>query len=426
MNIHVVQPGDTIYTIAGKYGVSPKRLSLENDIRAPYNLAIGEALVIFKPSRTYIVQRGDTLENIAEEQGTDVMELLRNNPNVSNRELYEGEELVISYADSRTASVRTNGFAYPFIERETLRKALPYLTYLTVYSYQVMPNGNLIDIDDTEIVRMAKEFGVAPIMLINAPHEGEDVDTEIAHNLISDTQIRNTFINSILSILRNKGYDGINIDTPYIQPLDREPYVEFISNITALLNREGFSVTVTIDPSTFEVSTGIIYNGVDYVGLSQAANSVLYQLTYAWRYHQSLPISILPFDAVIRTMDKAMALIPPEKFILGVSIVGYLWEFPYFEAITNANFLSYGSAIELANDTEAVIEFNEPSRSSYFQFLDDGREYMAWFKDSRVIYPLLAYALNSGVRSVSVWNIMYFITNIWLLINVQYKIERMG
>lgn len=120
------------------------------------------------------------------------MELLRNNPDVSNRELYSGEELVISYETERTAAIKTNGFAYPFIDRETLRKTLPYLTYLTVYSYQILPNGNLDEIDDLEIVQIAKEFGVTPIMFVNTPHEGEDVDTEIAHNLINNTEIRNT------------------------------------------------------------------------------------------------------------------------------------------------------------------------------------------------------------------------------------------
>lgn len=424
MYIHVVQPDDTIYSIANTYGISPERLSMENDIGNPYNLVAGEALVILIPSQIYIVQNGDTLESIAIAQGTDVMELLRNNPDVSNRELYIGEELVISYVDERTTAIKTNGFAYPFVDRETLRKTLPYLTYLTIYSYQIMPNGNLADIDDLEIVQIAKEFGVAPIMFVNAPHEGEDVDTKIVHNLISNTEIRNTFIEDILRNLRGKGYYGINIDTPYVQPLDREPYVDFIADLTELLNAEGYSVTITIAPSTFEVSTGIIYTGVDYTGLSQAANSVLYQLTYAFRYPRNLPISILPIEAVARTLDNAVALISPEKCILGISIIGYLWEFPYFAAVTYANFLNYNSAIELANDTGAAILFNEPSRSSYFQYVDDDREYIAWFKDSRIIYPFLAYAKSYGLQGTSIWNIMYFTTNIWLLVNAQFVIEK--
>lgn len=424
MYIQVVQQDDTIYSIANTYGISPERLAMENDISDPVNLTVGEAFVILIPSQTYIVQEGDSLESIALEQGTDIMELLRNNPDISNRELYSGEELVISYEDERTAAIKTNGFAYPFIDRETLRKTLPYLTYLTVYSYQILPDGNLIELDDFEIVQMAKEFGVAPIMFVNAPHEGDDVDTEIAHNITSNTDIKNTFLNNILRNLRSKGYSGINLDTPYIHPLDREAYVEFVADLTKLLNAEGFSVTITIAPSTFEISTGIIYSGVDYTGLSQAANSVLYELTYARRYPRNLPISVLPFDAVIQTLDNAVSLISPEKCTLGISIVGYLWEFPYFAAITYANFINYNSAIDLAKDVGASIQFNEPSRSSYFLFVDGDREYIAWFKDSRVIYLFLEYVKSYGLQGASIWNIMYFTTNIWMLMNAQFVIEK--
>ncbi len=424
MYIHVIQQDDTIESIANMYGISPERLVMENDISNPDNLTVGEALLILIPSQTYLVQNADTLESIALAYGTDVMELLRNNPDVSNRELYIGEELVIKYENGRTAAIKTNGFAYPFIERETLRKTLPYLTYLTVYSYQIMPNGNLIEIDDMEIVQIAKEFGVKPIMYVDAPHEGEDVDTEIAHNLINNTDIRNTFIDNILRNLRSKGYYGINIDTPYVHPLDREGYVGFMTDLTNLLNAEGYSVTITIAPSTFEVSTGIIYAGVDYTGLSQAANSVLYQLTYAWRYPRNMPISVLPFDAVIHTLDNAVSMILPEKCDLGISIVGYLWEFPYFAAVTYANFINYNSAMDLANDVGASIQFNEPSRSSYFQYVDGDREYIAWFKDSRVLYPYLEYVKSNGLQGLTIWNIMYFTTNIWLLVNAQFGIVR--
>lgn len=50
MIIHVVQPGETAYEIALKYGVSVERLILENDIQNPNNLAAGEALAIVKPN----------------------------------------------------------------------------------------------------------------------------------------------------------------------------------------------------------------------------------------------------------------------------------------------------------------------------------------------------------------------------------------
>lgn len=424
MDIYVVQPGDTLETIANRYDISPGRLAIENDITDPNNLIPGEALIVIRPKQIYMVQEEDTLESIARDQGTEVMELLRNNPNVSDRKLYIGEELVISYEGERTETIHTNGMAFPFINRSTLYKTLPYLTYLTIYAYEITNDGELVDIDDLEIIQIAKGYGVAPVMFISAPRQETGLDVNIAHRIISEERIQNTFIESILTTLQEKDYYGVNIETPYIEPQDKQPYVDLISKLTKRLNREGFMVAVTLAPSVFEASTGIIYEGVDYTGLSQAANEVMYQLTYAWRFPWSLPISTLPFDAVLHTLDQAIELISRERFTLGVSNIGYLWEFPYFTAIVNANFLNYGSAIQLAKETGSVIEFNEVTFSAYFQYIDRGHEYMAWFKDIRILSAWIIYARSKGVEYISIWNIMYFVASTWMFINAKYIIEK--
>jgi spore germination protein len=424
MYIYVVQPGDTIYTIANAHGVSPERLLLENDIKYPNNLTVGEALVIIQPTRTYIVQEGDTLESIALSQQTDIMELLRNNPVLSNRDLYIDEELVINYTDKKTAAIETNGFAFPFIDISILRKTLPYLTYLTIYAYQVTHDGSLIEVDDTEIIQMARNYRVAPIMYITTLMDRNNIDTEIAHLLVSNMELQNAFIDNVLLTLQNKNYYGVNMDTPYIQPLDSQLYVKFIETLTKRLNSKGFSVTVTIAPSIFEAATGITYKGIDYAGLSQAANTVLYQLTYEWKSPHYLPISILPFDTVLHALTEAAAQFSPLKTILGITNIGYVWEFPYFSAITEANFINYHSAIELANDTGSAIQLNAPSHSAYFRYIEDTREYMAWFKDIRAISSLIAYSQELDMRGISIWNIMYFLTNIWLFINAQFEIRK--
>ena len=56
MDIHVVQKEDNIYTIAEQYGVSSERLLIDNDLTAPGNLVVGQALVIVYPQKTYQVQ----------------------------------------------------------------------------------------------------------------------------------------------------------------------------------------------------------------------------------------------------------------------------------------------------------------------------------------------------------------------------------
>ena len=46
MRIYVVQPGDTLNEIAGKTGVSTYQIALDNQLIYPYELAVGQALLI--------------------------------------------------------------------------------------------------------------------------------------------------------------------------------------------------------------------------------------------------------------------------------------------------------------------------------------------------------------------------------------------
>ncbi|HHX12039.1 MAG TPA: LysM peptidoglycan-binding domain-containing protein, partial [Clostridiales bacterium] len=142
MIIHVVQSGESTNEIAKKYGVSEERLILDNEIQNPNNLAIGETLIILIPQVTHIVQEGDTLYGIANLYGITVLQLLRNNPYLSGRNyIYQGEIIVISYENEKVGKLSTYGYAYPYINTDVLKKTLPFLTYITVYSYSFTAEG---------------------------------------------------------------------------------------------------------------------------------------------------------------------------------------------------------------------------------------------------------------------------------------------
>ena len=58
MIIHVVQQGDTIESIAERYGVSVTRLIIDNGLEEPDHLVIGQSIIVAFPELTYTVQEG--------------------------------------------------------------------------------------------------------------------------------------------------------------------------------------------------------------------------------------------------------------------------------------------------------------------------------------------------------------------------------
>jgi membrane-bound lytic murein transglycosylase D len=118
-SVHVVKPGDTLYGLARRYGVSIPALSAANGLSSKSHLTAGDRLEI--PGRgkssasgsasatestrmTYKVRSGDTLSEIADKFNVSVSQLMSWNRMRQSTSLRAGQKLVV-YGDPR----RVNG-----------------------------------------------------------------------------------------------------------------------------------------------------------------------------------------------------------------------------------------------------------------------------------------------------------------------------
>jgi spore germination protein len=423
MIIHVVQEGEDINSIAESYGVSVERLVLENDIENPDRLIIGEALVILYPEITYTIQEGDTLGGIAEAYGVTVMQLLRNNSYLTNREyIYPGETIVISYKEEKISTLATNGYAYPFIDHNTLRKTLPYLTFLTIFTYMYTAEGELDDIDDIELIRIAKEYGVAPIMSVSPFGENDADKTAVVHDLLRSEESMERLIQNILLVAKSKGYYAVNIDNVYIFPEERVKYVDYMENISTEFNNEGYNLYNTFSLSSFELITGVVYQGLDYKRMGEFLNGAIF-LSYDWGFKIGIPANFVAPDTLNSIMDYATSQIPAEKSYVGSSGVGYIWQLPYIEGVSRGQSMTYASVRRLASEVGATFLFDDVMHATYFQIINELEEVVR-FKDARYYYNLIRLVKFHGYRGLGVWNIMQYFAPVWLVINSQYEIEK--
>ena len=105
-NIYIVKSGDTLYGIANKYGMSVQELKDLNKLTSN-NLSIGQQLVVSEGNAgtldTYIVKAGDTLYSIAKKYGLTVSELKQLN-NLTSDILSIGQVLNISNSNTSLPS----------------------------------------------------------------------------------------------------------------------------------------------------------------------------------------------------------------------------------------------------------------------------------------------------------------------------------
>ena len=425
MTIHVVQPGETLDAIAAQYGVSPSLTQQLNALPNPDNLVPGQTVVILTPAETYTVQPGDSLLSVAQTFGVSVDQLWRNNPFLGGLStLTPGQTLVIAFDDVPQGTLSVIGYAYPFIDRAVLRQTLPYLTYLTVFTYGFEPDGTLVTIDDDEVVALAREYNVAPLMLISTLTPGGTFSNELASAVLNNPVAQEALINNILDVLRAKQYAGLDVDFEYILPADRAAFADFVQTLSDRLNAEGFVVFIALAPKTSDDQPGLLYEAHDYGALGAAANYALL-MTYEWGYTYGPPMAVAPFDKVTEVLDYALTRIPAEKLLLGIPNYGYDWTLPFVRGESQARALSNVAAVEQAAQVGAAIQFDPVAQAPFYTYTDpQGREHIVWFEDARSIRAKLELAGGNDLNGVGYWNVMRYFPQNWLVLNALFTLRQ--
>lgn len=287
MVIHVVRPGDSIYSIAQEYGVPVSQILNDNQLPDPTLLAVGQTIVVRFPQQIHTVQEGQTLSQIAAQHGLTVRQLQRNNPILGGgTDLYPGQTLVISYRQEKVGTLSVNGYAYPFIDKALLRATLPFLTFLTPFTYGITEEGGLVDLNDEELISMAQDGGVAPLMHLSTLTEEGGFSNELASLVLNNANVQERLIENLVAVIQAKGYRGLDVDFEFVFAQDAESYAAFIRTLAQTLNPLGLPVIVALAPKTSATQPGLLYEGHNYAALGAAANEVLL-MTYEWGYTYS-------------------------------------------------------------------------------------------------------------------------------------------
>ncbi len=424
MDIHVVQEGDTIYSIAEKYGVTVDRLIKDNGLDNTNSLVVGQTIVITYPEQTHIVQEGDTLNSIADTYQVSIMQLLRNNPYLTNREnIYPGETIVISYRTN--GSITTNGFTYPYIKKESLFEVLPSLTYLSIFNYTATVKGKIKSYyDDSEIIQLAKEYGVVPLLIITTLTNKGEPNIKIAFDILLNEKNLENHINNLLDIVKTKGYYGINLIFSYLKEINSSIYLNFIKKLSNRLQGEGYLLFITFNLKFQEANEEL----TDFSAMSKIVNGVIF-LELVWGTNWGPPSPVSNINITRNFIESIISSVPADKIILGTTTISYDWQLPYQPDVSGAFSLTIDSAINLAYNVGAVIEFDETSQTPFFQYYQIITGYPAqhivWSIDARTIDAQVKLIKEYGLNGIGIWNVMIYYFQMWTIIHSQYEIVKL-
>lgn len=424
MKIHVVQAGESVWSIASDYGVDPDRLAADNEVPPSGALAVGQTLVVRFPRQVHVVRSGETLTSIAAAYGTSVRTLwLKNWPLGGSEQIYPGQVLVISDCSEPLGTAVSHGYAYPHIDSGLLHAQLPYLSTLAPFSYGLTADGRLHAPEDAALLAAARQYGVQPVMSLSSLTEEGEFSTERAALVLTDSAVQDELILEVFQVLRAKGYRGLDVDFEYLPASLAQPYAAFLHRLHRLLRSRGLFLWTALAPKTSASQTGILYEGHDYAAIGAAVDGALL-MTYEWGYAQGPPMAVAPLPSVRAVLDYAVTAIPPEKLLLGIPNYGYDWPLPFVSGTTRARSLSNQQAIALAVEQGAEIFYDETAQSPYFHYTDNaGTAHAVWFEDARSLDAKLRLIQEYGLMGAGFWNLMRPFSQTWLVLDSLYQIR---
>lgn len=424
MIIHVVEEKQTIETIAAQYGVSSQRLAYDNQLSFEESLVVGQALVVLVPDTIHITEEGENVESIALQYGVSTLTIYRNNPYLIFDPVPEpGEPVVIRYQGEKEYSMFVDGYAYTYISNRVLIETLLFLSSLSIFSHGFTSQGELRLIEDDRLIELCKYAGVKPMLVLTPFDDNGTFSNQLVNVLLEDNAVQEALIENLYAVITEKGYAGVNVDFEYILPEDKERYVEFIRKLRARISPDGYVVSVCVPPKTSVDQKGLLYEGIDYAGLGEAADYVLC-MTYEWGYTYGPPMSVSPINKVQEVLDFAVSQIPPEKILMGMSNYGYDWPLPFVRGETKATTIGNVQAIRIARENNATIQFDEVAQAPFFRYTLDGVEHEVWFEDARSINARLELVPLYGLKGVGYWQLMKLFRQNFMVLNNVYEIER--
>ncbi len=370
----------------------------------------------------YTIQPGDSLYQIARRFGTTVERLVEANGVDPNKYLVIGDSLVIPAPVGQRPAFIVNGYAYPFIDRNNLMRALPDLTYLSLFSTGITEEGGLIPLKmEEEAIRLARSQNTVPLLVLTSIDETGGFSGERAARFLDNAAAWPVLIEALKRTLNERNYGGVDVDFEYLPPRLAATYAEFINRLRQELAPK--PVFVALAPKKSSEQRGLLYEAHDYAALGAAASGVLV-MTYEWGYTYGPPMAVAPLDQVTEVLEYAVSQIPANKILMGLPNYGYDWMLPYEEGRPARSIGNY-EAIALARKYGAEIQFDEKAQSPWFRYYDNrGNQHEVWFEDARSYQAKLRLAQRLGLKGVSIWNIMRWFRPLYTLLNGMFEIQK--
>jgi len=378
MQIHVVKSGESLWSIAHEYGVTIDQIVTANELENPDKLVVGLALVI--PVQT---------------------------TRPTGKRVIDVNAYTINTGETGVEEIRGVG---------------KDLTYWMSFAYRMRSDGGLEVMDDVAMLQAAATERVVPVLCITN-FSATEAGSSLAHTILASGDIQDMLLANILGVMKEKGFQGINIDFENVLPADRELYNQFLQKMVDQLHPEGYFVSTALAPKVSAEQKGLLYEAHDYEAHGRIVDFVIL-MTYEWGYRLGPAQAISPLNEIKRVLDYAVTVIPRDKIFFGFQIYARDWLLPFAQG-EQAETFSQQEAIRRAIEHQVEIQYDPIAQAPFYRYTDaEERTHEVWFEDARSAQAKFDMVKNYNLRGISYWVLGYPFPQNWLLLEDNFVIRK--
>lgn len=217
---------------------------------------------------------------------------------------------------------------------------------------------------------------------------------------------RQRLIQKMIIILKDEGYQGVNIDIENIPCTDRSYYTALVREFKEALEPLGYLTVVSIPAKASDALAAAWSGAFDYQAIGASPDWVQI-MTYDehWAGGALGPIASLPW--VESVLKYAISVIPKEKILLGIATYDYDWSFG------TAAMLTYQSVNNLANTYEVQPQWHDTYGEPFFYYHKGGVKHEVWYEDAAAASLKFDLVNQYGFKGIGIWRLGFEDVTFW-------------
>jgi spore germination protein YaaH len=258
------------------------------------------------------------------------------------------------------------------------------------------PDGAVTGRDDPLITRWSqlRQIRVQPRFNCQRP--------AALHAILTSQTVRAATISRLIGLVRQYGYDGINLDFESGVAGDRDALTGFASDLAARLHAIGKRLSVEVSAKFKQTTTG--RSGFyDYAALGQAADRV-FVMNWGWHWSTSDPGAPDDLELCRMVADYVASMPNKTRFVLGTHMYGMDWP-------NGGGPANKASALEYADVRALIARYGakptlDPQADAWvFTYTDGaGIHHEVWYPDAATVARRVRLARDRGL-GIGFWRL---------------------